>query len=199
VIESARTQGQVAADLADRCLREYPRAIELTLILKQQLQKARYAKLEALMRAGNWREADEETYRLMITTVGKEEGEFFSQEDLETFPCEDLRTLDDLWVTHSGGKFGFSVQQKIWQDWGSPTQTSKRWNAFCVRVGWKNSNARKNYVNYSDFKFNPSISATGELPWRLWGLPFRLEGRWSLGVGVSCIAQRLIECSSSGV
>ena len=48
----------------------------------------------------------------MIQVVGKEEGQGLSRQDLETFPCEDLLTIDRLWVEASNGHFGFSVQKK---------------------------------------------------------------------------------------
>ncbi|MEB3225861.1 MAG: GUN4 N-terminal ARM-like repeat domain-containing protein, partial [Synechococcus sp.] len=34
--------------------------------------------------------------------------------EVERFPDEDLLTLDRLWQVYSGGKFGFSVQRKLW-------------------------------------------------------------------------------------
>jgi GUN4-like/NACHT domain len=167
LIREALRQNQPT--LADKLYRETTKQIDdptlaaaLDSALQPALNAAKYQRLEALMRAGEWREADQETYRLMITTVGKEKGEYFDPEDLETFPCEDLRALDHLWVKYSSGKFGFSVQKKIWQECGSPTQAGKQWDAFCVKVDWKDQNAA--WMSYSDSKFNPSISPAGELP-----------------------------------
>ncbi|NJO66941.1 MAG: transcriptional regulator, partial [Leptolyngbyaceae cyanobacterium RM1_405_57] len=50
----------------------------------------------------------------MIITVGKEEGHYFEPEELLNFPCEELLAIDRLWVNYSNGKFGFSVQKKIY-------------------------------------------------------------------------------------
>ncbi len=82
--------------------------------LAELLQDARYAVLERYLKNGQWKEADNETYRLMITEVGKEKGQSFDPEDLHNFPCEPLKAIDGLWVKHSGGKFGFSVQKKMY-------------------------------------------------------------------------------------
>ena len=66
-----------AVDLAYRCLQESPRAdpaLEAEFqAVKAELVEQRYQALETYLRNGEWKKADEETYRLMITTVGKEE------------------------------------------------------------------------------------------------------------------------------
>ena len=166
-------------DLAAACLHETTKQVEPSLVkeleqLTTVVSRSTYAPLEALLKAEKWREADQETYRLMIKAVGKEDGQLFSREDLENFPCEDLLTIDRLWVEASNGHFGFSVQKKIWQECGSPMNSGKDWDRFCVKVEWQNAAAAE-YVNYTDLKFSPHLSLKGELPlrgggWRwVWG------------------------------
>ncbi len=157
-------------DLADQLYRETTKQIDdSTLIsdlengLKASVKDSKYAELARLVNAGEWRAADQETYRLMITTVGKDEGQSFDREDLENFPCEDLRAIDNLWVTASNGHFGFSVQKKIWEKGGSPMNSGKDWDRFCVKVGWKSLDT-KDYVSYSELKKNLILSPGGELP-----------------------------------
>jgi hypothetical protein len=77
---------------------------------------ARYADLERYLKNGQWEAADNETYRLMITEVGKKEGQWFAREDLLNFPCDPLTVIDGLWVDYSSRKFGFSVQKKMYVD-----------------------------------------------------------------------------------
>jgi len=106
----------------------------------EQVNDARYADLERYLKNGQWKEADNETYRLMITEVGKEEGQWFEREDLLNFPCEPLMAIDGLWVKHSGGKFGFSVQKKMYVEecGGVPNgrYDIKAWNKLCEINGW---------------------------------------------------------------
>ncbi|MBD2021877.1 GUN4 domain-containing protein [Leptolyngbya sp. FACHB-36] len=154
---------QEAVDLAYACLRETTKQIDSAIaaevevlrspreivasckvtcvaeidVLRSGVQDLRYQNLENFLRDRQWREADEETYRLMITTMGKEEGQWFEEDDLRNFPCEDLRTLDQLWVRYSNGHFGFNVQKKIWQECNSPTQYNADWERFGDRVGWR--------------------------------------------------------------
>ncbi|TVQ19428.1 MAG: NACHT domain-containing protein, partial [Leptolyngbya sp. DLM2.Bin15] len=136
--------------------------------LKSTVQTSRFAQLETYLQQGQWEEADEETYRLMITAVGKEEGQWFKQEDLLNFPCDDLLAIDRLWMHHSQGHFGFSVQKTIYLSpkvgGNADGQYDKRsWNKFCHEVGWLlNSQFR---VTYN------TTSPKGHLPrWRQKGI-----------------------------
>jgi energy-coupling factor transporter ATP-binding protein EcfA2 len=132
-----------------------------SLHLIRFLVPERYYQLAQLLFAGEWEAADRETYRLMITTVGKGAGELFDRADLENFPCADLLAIDKLWVKASNGHFGFSVQKKIWEECGSPMSCSDDWEKFGDRVGWRRDG---DWLSYSDFHQNPSLSPVGELP-----------------------------------
>jgi predicted NACHT family NTPase len=161
-----------AVSLAYDCLRELPKekrekispTIEAELkSLEPRLQDLRYRDLENFLKHGQWQKADEETYRLMIKIVGKEEGQWFDPEDLYNFPCEDLQQIDWLWVKYSNGKFGFSIQKKIYLDCGGIPDGKyydEAWKTFCDRVGWRNE---EGYIRYSDVTFNTS-APVGHLP-----------------------------------
>jgi len=95
-----------------------------------------YTKLRGLLKANQWKEADHETYLRMLEAVGRQDGDWIRAKELEDFPCQDLKTIDCLWVNYSKGHFGFSVQKKIWQDCGSPKSSGNDWDRFCVKVGW---------------------------------------------------------------
>ena len=136
-------------------------AADEKLYVVRRLIAPKYEKLLNYLASASWREADQETYRLMITTVGKEDGQWFDRADLENFPCEDLRTLDQLWVKYSSGKWGFSVQKQIWQECGSPISYN-RGEKFCDRVGWRKDN---DWVNYNNLTFDLQNSLRGEFPY----------------------------------
>jgi hypothetical protein len=117
-----------------------------------------YAPLRDLLKAQDWYAADQETYRTMITAVGKEQGDWFTKDELLNFPCTDLKTIDRLWVKYSQRHFGFSVQKKIYVECGGKLDGNypgdEIWEKFGDRVGWrKNSQWQK----YSDL--NPSLSS----------------------------------------
>jgi predicted NACHT family NTPase len=181
LIQEALRQG--ATDLAYACYQETQRTLDPAIVaeleaLRPTLRTFRYARLEELLRTGNWREADQETYRLMITTVGKEEGQWFDPEDLLNFPCEDLKAIDGLWVKYSQGKFGFSVQKQIYVECGAKLDGQypgeKIWDKFCDRVGWRTGGK---YLHYTDLQANLSLSPTGEFPAVLAGARRSFVGR----------------------
>ncbi|MEL7357519.1 MAG: GUN4 domain-containing protein [Cyanobacteria bacterium J06560_6] len=142
LIREAMRQG--SNDLAYACLQQTTKRVDDALRaelenLSEQVQDARYADLERYLQNGQWKEADEETYRLMITEVGKEEGQWFDPEDLLNFPCEPLKAINGLWVKHSGGKFGFSVQKEMYLECGGIPDGKYRkdaWEKLCNMNGW---------------------------------------------------------------
>ena len=147
IIRQACALGSEAAELAAVCLQEYPRPekvqpelIALLQSLDQVTQDSKYQRLDTLLKAQDWKAADHETYRLMITTVDKEEGQYFTSRELLNFPCEELKAIDRLWLTHSQGRFGFSVQKNLYLDCGGIPDGKyhqKAWDKFCHMNGWK--------------------------------------------------------------
>lgn len=62
-------------------------------------------------------------------------------DELPNSPCEPLRAIDGLWVKHSGGRFGFSVQKKMYLEYGGvPDGQYDKSGAFkklCEANGWQ--------------------------------------------------------------
>ncbi|KAH7835070.1 hypothetical protein Vadar_022595 [Vaccinium darrowii] len=96
----------------------------------------------------NFRQADEETRRLLIALAGDQavnrgyvffsEAQFISQSD--------LKSIDTLWKTHSNNKFGYSVQRKIWK------KANKDFTKFFMKVGWmKKLDTEMEQYNYRAF------------------------------------------------
>jgi GUN4-like/Caspase domain len=99
-----------------------------------------YTWLRNSLKAQKWVDADRETYRVMITVVGKIEGDWLTKEELLKFPCVDLKTIDGLWVKYSQGRFGFSVQKRIYMECGGRLDgkyDGPAWEKFGDRVRWR--------------------------------------------------------------
>ncbi|MBD2013820.1 GUN4 domain-containing protein [Microcoleus sp. FACHB-53] len=125
-----------------------------------------YNRLRDLLVAGKWKLADQDTGDKMQKIVGvriKEVLElpiyaysrnrrkqvqtslrarvqtYLEPEDIKKFPCKDLRTINQLWVRYSNGRFGFSVQKQIWiEEGGKPgIDHEESYLKFCQRVGWR--------------------------------------------------------------
>jgi len=142
-----------------------------------------YTRLRDLLAAGNWKEADQETYRVMIQAVGKETGNWFTTDELLNFPCVDLKTIDRLWAKYSNGKFGFSVQKKIYLECGGIPDGryyEEAYKKFGDRVGWRRNEQWVFNVTYSTSSPEghlPSGGVQGGLGWVFWEWVF-----WGGGV-----------------
>jgi hypothetical protein len=105
----------------------------------------------------------------MLEVGGRNETDYLRPEELLNFPCTDLLTVDALWVRYSNGKWGFSVQKRIYVECGAKLDGSNLsdaiWEGFCHRIGWFKDNS---YVSYSDRIFDLNNARAGEFPmW--WG------------------------------
>ncbi|HEY9814825.1 MAG TPA: GUN4 domain-containing protein [Candidatus Obscuribacterales bacterium] len=133
-----------------------------------QVNKRRYERLEGYLKAGQWKEADQETYELINQTLDR----VWSLKGLRQFPCEDLLRLDHLWVTYSNGRFGFSVQKQIWLEVGGKLDYGEDWNAaekafelMSDRNGWRQSGS---YISYPEDVIFDTSAPEGHLPLFLW-------------------------------
>ena len=121
-----------------------------------------YTKLRNLLAEGKWKEADQETGKVMCQAAGREEQGWLDIEDIDNFPCEDLRTIDQLWLYYSQGKFGFSVQKKIYESLGGTREYNQEvWKNFCNRIGWRKGGS---WLYYSVLTFNLESAPQAHLP-----------------------------------
>ena len=159
-----------AVDLAYKCLQETSKRINPTLkasvsAVMSEVQYLRYRDLESYMRQGDWRKADQETYRLMITAVGKDYGDYFTDQELLTFPCQELLLIDKLWLKHSRGKFGFNVQKQVYVECGAKLDGEypgdEIWERFGDRVGWRRDGS---WIGYDDVTFDIRNAPNALLP-----------------------------------
>jgi predicted NACHT family NTPase len=131
----------------------------------------------------------------MQEVARQEEEGWLSSEGIDNFPCADLRTIDQLWVKYSHGKFGFSVQKRIYQDLGGTRNYDvKIWQAFGDKVEWRKGDK---WLYYNDVTFDIK-APEGHLPTEVWGF-FDISdsgdvGEWVCG-GDSSLASRLEDCN----
>jgi hypothetical protein len=136
-----------------------------------------YTKLRDLLASGQWREADKETLAVMLKAGMNQAGmnldkdAYFDIKSIEKFPCTDLRTIDQLWVKYSHGRFGFSIQKLIWDAVGGNEFK------FGERVGWRKKRKDKLLglwkYEYGLWREKSEITydlhaPRGHLPWTHW-------------------------------
>ena len=171
-----------AIDLALACTQETRKQIEANVkkdlqALEEQRQlqaveievkNSLYQQLEEYLENQQWYEADQETWKLMLKVTNREEDGYLELDNIKNFPCEDLLTLDRLWVEYSkkhGFEFGFSVQKDIYVECGGKLDFSfpsdETWNKFCDRTAWKSEGK---WVDYPNQFFKNNFMNCGHLP-----------------------------------
>jgi hypothetical protein len=172
-----------AIDLALACTQETRKQIDANVkkdlqALEEQRQlqaveievkNSLYQQLEEYLENQQWYEADQETWKLMLKVTNREEEGYLELDNVRNFPCEDLLTLDRLWVEYSkkhGFEFGFSVQKQIYVDCGGILDfsfpSSETWAKFCDRTAWTKDGKG---VDYTDQFFeNNFLCVKGHLP-----------------------------------
>jgi hypothetical protein len=155
--------------------------------------------LDYLMKENRWKDAALKHDQFLFISAKKEKELSLRDYDIKNFQCKDLKEVDKLWVTNSKGKFGYSVQKRIYLetgnsldfDWekGSIFHTTE-YKSFAKRVGWD-----RNGVTFR-------IKVGGE--WKSYGevvLDERMDsfvnGSLPIDYG-STFLVRFVECSRSG-
>lgn len=97
---------------------------------------APYERLSRYLQRQEWRQADQETYELMLRIAGPKSAQQgrFDRQEWQTFSCEALRTIDQLWSNASSGQLGFRAQKRLFE------QEQRRVVAYYQRIQWLTDN-----------------------------------------------------------
>lgn len=157
------------------------------LAIKLKTSKTNFNKLDQLLIAKKWKEADQETTRLMLKCANREREGWLNYYSCIDFPPEELRIIDQLWLKYSNNRLGFSVQKQIWVELGGKLDGSYDYDTYCKlgdKVGWRQGGF---WIAHDSLSF--STSQKGHLPLRglwvkiswwddiLWGQGWRMLGR----------------------
>jgi hypothetical protein len=145
--------------------------------MRTEKSKIKYQRLTHLLKNAQWREADEETVRLVERLMPYPRHQHgCSNIDVDQITPKELITINKIWLEASGGRFGFSVQKKIWHkinkldrnEYSSARKSRHNlifasqleYDMFTEAVGWSNDMGR---IYHADFDYqidNPK----GHLP-----------------------------------
>lgn len=88
--------------------------------------------LSQRLKEGDWKAADVATRNILLSHAGIDATAWGSLKtrDINSFPCELLETVDQLWAQNSDGRFGLRAQKRVWH--------SSRENnlQFSQQIGW---------------------------------------------------------------
>jgi uncharacterized caspase-like protein len=122
-----------------------------------------YRRLESLLQKQNFKQADKETEKVILKVAKRQWEGWLRIEDAEKFPYEKLLIIDKLWLKYSEGKFGISVQKRIYQSLGGTTEyNEKLWESLADRVGWRQEGS---WLAYRNLNFSLVTAMFGHLPW----------------------------------
>lgn len=150
-----------------------------------------YDLLNNLLSVGKWKEADIETAAILLRIAGRKNELYIG--DINNSFAQALPVIDRLWLQHSNGHFGFSVQKRICQSSNLPVQMEllveqsngdtditrknmrditlatlayRAWQEYTSDLGWYSKNSNE-WLDYSQLNF--AINAPrGHLPARFW-------------------------------
>ncbi|MDJ0579871.1 GUN4 domain-containing protein [Crocosphaera sp.] len=149
----------------------------------------RYSQLQEYLKAGKFKEADQETSRVILDAVNRSRDDL-TPNDMKQLPCTILQVIDKLWRDYSNDRFGLSIQLGLYVEVGGSIETLRAQNMGILekygdRVGWR-KNGTWEGGNYDNWDF--SLSAPeGTFPAIWWKSPYGFK------MATFCF-MRLIEC-----
>ena len=110
---------------------------------------------------------------------------YLNEYSIQFIPCQDLQTIDRLWMYHSKGKFGFSRQKEIWLNCSGKigVYDTEVFKKFATKVGWyePEKDSWKTAIQFADDTQNGQNALLASFP--------RIDGTF-----LCRIFQRLLEC-----
>ena len=116
-----------------------------------------YSHLQQLLARQDFLEADKLTLQKLCELAGQAaiQRKWIYFSEVKRFSTTDLHTIDLLWRVYSEGKFGYSVQRKLWLGVG------RNWEKLWPKIGWRQDG---NWTRYPQ-EFTWDLTApVGHLP-----------------------------------
>nr|YP_009399627.1 hypothetical protein [Digenea simplex]ARW69446.1 hypothetical protein [Digenea simplex] len=138
IIDGFIFQKLMQSDIKGRLINIFPYGL---LKLERSLS-INYQPLQNLLMKQKFQEANQLTQEFMcqlveIKTKYKRKWLYFT--DIQSLPLEDLYVIDILWQIYSNGKFGFSIQKKIW------IKNDKQWDKLWEKIYWVDKGIMRRY------------------------------------------------------
>lgn len=148
-----------------------------------------YDRLAELLAQQKWRQANDQTFNLLLEVAGRSAQGWMDIESYKTLPCADLQIMDRLWKDASREHFGFSVQLPIFLETGNKPGRlvdDGTFERFADEVGWRRDNE---WVVFKENLIFNLDAPEGHLPNPR--TEYRIEGN---RLEFTTFAQRLVEC-----
>ncbi len=129
--------------------------------------------LNELLQSKKWEEADWETAKIIYAIAQYElpdshhyksyPPDYIVPEHIKVIPKKYLNNIDKLWTKHSNGRFGFSVQKRIWKSLCEQAEMYYSFDndKFGDLVGWRKE---EDWLYFVDLYDSLKTAAPGHLP-----------------------------------
>lgn len=123
-----------------------------------------YVPLATMLATGDFEAADQFTRDNLIKLAGPDavKRSFVYWTEVQKISSTDLATIERLWLQFSDGKFGYTVQKRVWDI------EQGNFDNFIRRIGWTkvdNGNERKlKWFGKSEFNYDVEKAVKGHLP-----------------------------------
>lgn len=146
-----------------------------------------FHKLSQYLKLKQWEAADQETSYLLMHSINAHRERCLKVEHLKTIPCGVLKKIDQLWLTHSHHKFGFSVQSRIWQQQFKGIVNISTEMYLGHHLGWREDNSWKDYEKVT---FNLNKACRGHFP-----CFFLSPQCWRHNAFLPSLMKRFVDCN----
>lgn len=160
-----RSLGVVA--MAEDAVAEEPVAEPMALPTAEELKSETgfdFMPLAEKLAAREWEEADQITRDALIAITSEEavKRKFVYWTEVKTISKVDLATMERLWLKYSDGKFGYSVQRRIWK------LQKEDFENFCNKISWNVEEdgvmRKRRWFGTSEFIYDLETAPKGHLP-----------------------------------
>jgi hypothetical protein len=148
-----------------------------------------YRHLQDLLSAGKWRDADAETFKVMLRLAQSLDLKAFKPDLIKQIPCQDLQRINSFWNSYSNHKFSLSIQNKLYQ------QVDRDFEKFSEKVGWKRG---EKWLQYREFAEQEILEGQFPAAWLFLSVmqskKASSRGRWKENL-FSALMRQLINCN----
>jgi len=123
----------------------------------------------ALM-TGDLKEADQITRDMLIfiAGAGPRSRKFVYFTEVPQIPETDLMTMENLWLKYSDGKFGYSVQARLFASACKQAEEPENFEVFCRKIGWNlmddGLERKRRWFGADEFIYDVEEAPKGHLP-----------------------------------
>lgn len=121
----------------DKMIKELSHSLPNGVLELKKSMQLDYQPLQNLLINKEFQQADKLTQEFLCKIVEKKKNRqknwlYFTE--IQFIPKDDLKVIDLLWRIYSKGKFGFSIQKKIW------LMNNRKWDKLWKKIKWVDIN-----------------------------------------------------------